>query len=61
LPTFEVDANGGATDTHLESGHPMLRETVKSAVNEWKFSKEVADHQIKATIHFKTNCPSKTR
>jgi hypothetical protein len=56
---FQVEANRGATDTHFESGRPMLRETVKNAVKEWKFSNEAADHRIKATIHFKTNCPSK--
>jgi len=59
--TLRVDANGGATDTQFESGHPMLRPTVKNAVSDWKFPKEAADHQIKATIDFKTNCPSKTR
>jgi TonB family protein len=59
--TFQVDANGDVTDTQFESGHPMLRATVKNAVSEWKFPKEAADQQIKATIDFKTNCPSKTR
>jgi len=59
--TFQVDANGGLTDTQFESGHPMLRATVKNAVSEWKFPKEAADQQIKATIDFKTNCPSKAR
>jgi len=59
--TFQVDANGGVTDTQFESGHPMLRPTVTNAVNEWKFPKEAADHRIKATIDFKTNCPSKAR
>ena len=59
--TFHVDANGGVTDTQFESGHPMLRPTVTKAVGEWKFPKEAADHQIKATIDFKTNCPSKVK
>jgi TonB family protein len=59
--TFQVDANGGVTDTQFESGHPMLRPTVTNAVSEWKFPKEAADHRIKATIDFKTNCPSKAR
>jgi TonB family protein len=59
--TFHVDANGGVTDTQFESGHPMLRPTVTKAVSEWKFPKEAADHEIKATIDFKTNCPSKGR
>jgi TonB family protein len=58
--TFQVDANGGVTDTEFESGHPMFRATVEKAVSEWKFKKEAADHQIKATIDFRTNCPSKT-
>jgi TonB family protein len=59
--TFQVNANGGVTDTQFESGHPMLRPTVTNAVSEWKFPKEAADHRVKATIDFKTNCPSKTR
>jgi TonB family protein len=58
--TFQVDANGGVTDTEFESGHPMFRATVEKAVSEWKFQKEAADHRIKATIDFRTNCPSKT-
>jgi TonB family protein len=59
--TFQVDANGRVTDTQFESGHPMLRPTVKAAVSEWKFPKEAADHRVRATIDFKTNCPSKGR
>lgn len=59
--TFQVDANGRVTDTQFEIGHPMLRPTVTNAVSEWKFPKEAADHRIKATIDFKTNCPPKTR
>jgi len=59
--TFQIDAKGGVTDTQFESGHPMLRPTVTNAVSEWKFPKEAADHRIKATIDFKTNCPSKAR
>ena len=59
--TFQVDANGGVTDTQFESGHPMLRPTVTNAVNDWKFPKDAANHRIKATIDFKTNCPSKAR
>jgi TonB family protein len=59
--TFQVDANGGVTDPQFDSGHPMLRPTVTNALSEWKFPKEAADHRIKATIEFKTNCPSKTR
>ncbi len=58
---FQVDANGGVTDAQFESGHPMLRATVKNAVSEWKFPKEAADQQIKATIDVRTNCTSKTR
>jgi TonB family protein len=59
--TFQVDANGGVTDPQFDSGHPMLRPAVTNAVSEWKFPKEAADHRIKATIDFKTNCPSKTQ
>ncbi|MGA9353043.1 MAG: energy transducer TonB [Terriglobales bacterium] len=59
--TFQVDANGGVTDTQFESGHPMLRAAVEKAVSEWKFPKEAANHRIKATIDFRTNCPPKTK
>jgi TonB family protein len=59
--TFQVDANGGVTDTQFESGHPMLRPTVTNAVRTWKFPKEAAGHLIKATIEFRTNCPPKAR
>jgi hypothetical protein len=34
---------------------------VKKAVSEWIFPKEAADHNITATINFKTNCPSKNQ
>ena len=59
--TFQVDANGVVTDMQFESGHPMLRGTVKNTLSEWKFPKEAADHRIQATIDFKTNCPSKNQ
>jgi TonB family protein len=59
--TLQVDADGSVTDVQFESGHLMLRAAVKNAVSEWKFPKDAADKQIKATIDFRTNCPSKTR
>jgi TonB family protein len=59
--TFQIDANGGATGIQFESGHPMLRPAVENAVSQWKFPKEATHQQIKATIDFRTNCPSKTR
>jgi TonB family protein len=59
--TFQVDANGGVRDSQFESGHPMLRPTVTNAVSAWKYPKEAADHRVKATIDFKTNCPSKAQ
>lgn len=59
--TFQVDADGRVADAQFESGHPMLRPTVTNAVGEWVFPKEAAKHRIKATIDFKTNCPSKAR
>lgn len=59
--TFQVDASGGVADPQFEMGHPMLRPTVTNAVSQWKFPKEAADHRIRATIDFKTNCPSKAR
>lgn len=59
--TFHVDANGGVTDMRFESGHPMLRATVTNALIQWRFSKEAANQQIKATLDFKTNCPPRTR
>lgn len=59
--TFQVDASGGVADPQFEIGHPMLRPTVTNAVSQWRFPEEAADHQIKATIDFKTNCPSKAR
>jgi TonB family protein len=59
--TLQVDSNGKVTDTQFESGHPMLRPAVTNAVSEWVFPKEAADHRIKATIDFKTNCPPKAR
>lgn len=59
--TFKVDGNGRVADAQFESGHPMLRPTVTNAVGGWVFPKEAAEHRIKATIDFKTNCPSKAR
>lgn len=59
--TFQVDASGAVADPQFETGHPMLRPTVTNAVIQWKFPMEAADHRIKATIDFKTNCPSKAR
>ena len=55
--TFQVDGNGGVTDTQFETGHPMLRGTVDNAVKRWKFPKQAANQRITATIAFKTNCP----
>lgn len=51
--TFQVDASGTVTNPQFDSGHPMLRETVKKAVSEWKFPKEAANRKITATIDFK--------
>jgi TonB family protein len=59
--TLKIDGNGSVTGIQFESGHPMLRGTVENAVKQWKFPKEADDQPIKATIDFKTNCPSKTR
>jgi len=58
--TFQLDSSGKVTDTLFESGHPMLRPTVTNAISEWIFPKEAAEHRIRATIEFKTNCPSKS-
>ena len=59
--TFEVDSSGKVTDTQFESGHPMLRPTVTNAVSEWIFPKDAAEHRVRVTIEFKTNCHSKAR
>ncbi|MGB9491451.1 MAG: TonB family protein, partial [Terriglobales bacterium] len=60
IVTFQVDANGGVIDPQFESGSRMLRGTVEQALSQWKFPKESADHRIKATIDFRTNCPPRT-
>lgn len=61
VATFQVDANGGVTDIQFHSGHPVFRPAVTSAISEWRFSKEAAGQQIKATLDFKTNCPPRPR
>lgn len=61
VATFQVDANGGVTDIQFDSGHPVFRPAVTKAISEWKFSKQAAGQQIKATLDFKTNCPPKPR
>ncbi len=59
IVTFNVEIapDGGTTNFIVESGHPMLRETVKRAVADWKFPKEGAGQKVQASIGFKTNCP----
>jgi TonB family protein len=57
----EIDSNGSTTNLAFESGHVMLRGSVKEAVSGWKFPKEAAHQEIQATIEFKTNCPAQRR
>ena len=54
---IEIAPDGGTTNFIVDSGHPMLRETVKRAVAEWRFPKEAAGQKVQASIGFKTNCP----
>ena len=39
----------------------LLRKTVEAAVVDWKFPIEGAGKEIRATLEFKTNCPSTQR
>jgi len=56
----EIDANGDTTNLTFDSGHPMLREAVKTAASGWQFPKDAAGQQIQATIKFTLNCPKRT-
>jgi TonB family protein len=58
---IKVDSNGNVSDVVFDSGPPLLRESVKNAVSEWKFPEGAFNQQVQATINFVLNCatPSK--
>ena len=58
---MSVDASGVATDIAFDSGSPLLRDTVKNAVREWRFTEEAFNQRVSATIDFALNCPTKTQ
>jgi TonB family protein len=53
-----VDAEGNATNFVLETGHPMLRGAVQEAAAHWRFPKEFARRELKASVEFATHCPA---
>ncbi len=57
----EVDADGTATNVTFESGHPMLRPSVKEAVGSWRFPRASTKQEIHATIEFALNCPARAK
>jgi TonB family protein len=53
---FRVGPDGNVTSLIFESGHPMLRPASEKAVTSWRFSQDVFNQDIEATIEFRTNC-----
>jgi protein TonB len=56
-----IDTDGRATNLVFESGHPLLRETVKKAVASWRFPKTISNQRVQATLEFNLNCPKRTK
>jgi TonB family protein len=54
--TFDITADGGTSNLKILAGAPLLRGTVEAAVAGWKFPKEAAGQQVRATLAFKINC-----
>ena len=53
-----IDPDGHLANLTIESGHPMLRGVVENSAGTWRFPKEAANQEVRATIEFKTNCPT---
>jgi outer membrane biosynthesis protein TonB len=54
--TFDVTADGGTSNLKILTGAPLLRGAVESTVASWRFPKEAAGQQIRATLAFKIDC-----
>jgi outer membrane biosynthesis protein TonB len=57
--TVEVTPDGGVSSFKILSGHPLLQKQVEASVADWRFPAEAVGQEIRATIEFKMNCPSK--
>jgi TonB family protein len=55
---LKVSEDGGSSNVTIESGHEMLRAAAEKAVRSWKFSRNLANQEVKATIEFIANCPA---
>jgi TonB family protein len=53
---FRVGPDGSTSNLIIESGHPLLLGASEKAVASWKFSQDLINQDIEATIEFRTNC-----
>ena len=53
-----VDQQGMVTSVEIESGHPMLRNSVQQAVSQWKFPATLGQQDVEVKVAFKTHCTS---
>jgi TonB family protein len=51
-----VDQQGMVTAVEIESGHPMLRNSVQQAVSQWKFPATLGQEDVEIKVAFKTHC-----
>jgi outer membrane biosynthesis protein TonB len=58
VATLEIGSNGTATNLIFDSGHPLLLEAAKSAMDQWVFPADTQNRQVKVTLDFKLNCAS---
>jgi len=58
--TVDIDPNGNSASFAVLSGPPMLRGAVEKAVSGWRFPKEAANQQVRATIDFEFDCPTQS-
>ena len=47
-----VQANGVVSETHVESGHPLLRAAAEDAVHHWRFAPDSGPSECVVSISF---------
>ncbi len=57
---IQIDQSGNVASLEFESGHPLLRPAVQSALSKWKFGAGAPGKTVRASLAFKLNCHPKT-
>lgn len=55
---LKVSEDGSSSNVTIVSGHEMLRAAAEKAASSWKFSRNLANQEVNATIEFIANCPA---